>query len=76
MVGKEVPLARVQGAVWSMLYTDDTGIVSKSEGGLAKRMAVIVTVFEVAGLTVLYREIGRRRCCYEHGIKHPLFHHS
>ena len=35
-----------------MLYADDAGSVSKSEEGLAKMMAVIVTVFEAAGLTV------------------------
>ena len=35
-----------------MLYADDAGIVSRSAGGLAKMMTVIVTVFEVAGLTV------------------------
>ena len=34
--GKEVPLARVQRAVWGMLYADDAGIVSKSMGGSAK----------------------------------------
>ena len=52
LVGKEVPPARVQRAVWGMLYADDAGIVSKSAEGPAKMMTVIVTVFEAAGLTV------------------------
>ena len=49
--GKEVPLARVQRAVWGMLHADDAGIVSESVEALAKMMTVIVTVFEAAGLT-------------------------
>ena len=35
-----------------MVYGDDAGIPSKSAKGLAKVMAVIVTVFEAAGLKV------------------------
>ena len=35
-----------------MLYTDDAGIASKSAEGFAKMMAVMVIVFEAAGLTV------------------------
>ena len=35
-----------------MLYADDAGIISKSAEGLAKVISLIVTVFEVAGLTV------------------------
>ena len=35
-----------------MLYADDAGVVSKSPEGLTKMITVIVTVFEVAGLTV------------------------
>ena len=35
-----------------MLYADDAGIVSKSAEGLGKMMAVIMTIFEAAGLTV------------------------
>ena len=46
------PLTCVRTAVWGVLYADDAGIVSKSAEGLAKMMAVIVTVFEAAGLTV------------------------
>ena len=38
------PLACVRRAVWGMLYADDAGTVSKSAEGLAKMMAVIVTV--------------------------------
>ena len=34
-----------------MLYTGDAGIVPESVGGLAKMMAVIVTVFVAARLT-------------------------
>ena len=48
--GKEVPLARVEGAVRGTFYADDGGIVSTSAEGLAKMMTVIVTVFEAAGL--------------------------
>ena len=39
------PLTRVQRAVRDMLYADDVGTVPKSAEGLAKMMAVIVTVF-------------------------------
>ena len=49
---KVEPLACVRRSVWGMLCADDAGIVSKSAEGLAKMMAVIVTVFEEAGLTV------------------------
>ena len=58
--GKEVSSARVQRAVWGMLYVDDAGIVSKSAEGLAniKTMTVIVTVFEAAGLTVSQKKTG------------------
>ena len=35
-----------------MLYADDAGIVSKSAERLAKMTTVIVTVFDIAGLTV------------------------
>ena len=45
-------LACVRWAVWGMLYADDAGTVSKSAGGLAKMMTVIVTVFEAAGIMV------------------------
>ena len=74
MGGKEVPLARVQRAVWGMLYADDAGIFSKSAEGLAKMMAVIATVSEATGLTVTGN--NTRQCCYEHGIRHPLPHRS
>ena len=49
------PLACVRRAVWGMLYADDAGIVSKSAEGRANTMAVIVTVFEAADITVLRR---------------------
>ena len=45
-------LAPVRRAVWVMLYANDAGVVSQSAEGLAKTMAVPVTVFEAAGLTV------------------------
>ena len=35
-----------------MPYADDAGISSKSEEGLAKMMAIVVTVFDAAGLSV------------------------
>ena len=35
-----------------MLYADDVRIISKWVEGLAKMMAVVVTVFEAAGFTV------------------------
>ena len=46
------PLTCERRAAWGMLYEDDAGIVSQSAEGLAKMMTVIVTVFEVAGLTI------------------------
>lgn len=51
-VGKEVSLTCGRRAVWGMLYADGASIVSKSAEGLAKRMTAILTVFEVAALTV------------------------
>ena len=45
------PLTCVRRAVWGMLYTVDVGVMCKSAEGLAKKMAVIVTIFEAAGLT-------------------------
>ena len=45
-------MACVRRAVWGMLYADDAGIVSRSTEGLSKMMAVTVTAFEAAGLTV------------------------
>ena len=46
------PLACVRRSVGGVLYAEDAGIVSKSAEGLAKMMAVFVTVFEAACLTV------------------------
>ena len=34
------------------MYADDAGVVSKSAEGFAKRMTVIVTVFEAAGFPI------------------------
>ena len=48
----EEPSACVRIAVRDMLFADDAGIVSKSAEGLARTMAVIVTVFEATVLTV------------------------
>ena len=36
MGGKEVPLPRVQRAVWGMLYADAAGIVTESAEGFLK----------------------------------------
>ena len=52
MMGPEEALAKVQRAIWGMLYADDAGIVSRSPHGLAKMMAIIVEVSEAFGLTV------------------------
>ena len=49
-------LTRVRRAVWGMLYADDAGNMCKSAEGLAKIMAIIVTVFEAAGLTVFEKK--------------------
>ena len=46
-------------AVWGMLHADDAGIVSTSDQGRAKMMAVIVTAFEAAGLTVSKKKKDR-----------------
>ena len=39
-------------AVWGMLYTDDTCIVSRSPQGLERMMATLVDVPGAFGLTV------------------------
>ena len=70
----EEPLICVRRAVWGMRYADDAGIVSKSAEGFAKMMAVIVAVFEAAGLAVSKKKT--RTCCCKHGISHPGLHHS
>ena len=57
-----------------MLYAGDAGVVSSLAGGLRKIMAVVVTVFEAAGLTA--SEIIRRPCCCKRGTRHPGIHHS
>ena len=54
----EEPLAFVRRAVWGMLHADDAGTVSKPEEGLAKDVEVVVTVFELAGLTVSEKKTG------------------
>ena len=48
----KVSMACVRMEFWGMLYADDAGIVSRSTEGLSKMMAVTVTAFEAAGLTV------------------------
>ena len=48
----EEPLICVRRAVWGMRYADDAGIVSTSAERFAKMTAVIVAVFEAAGLAV------------------------
>ena len=45
-------MACVRRVVWGMSYADDARIVAKTAEGLAEMIAVIVTVFEAAGLTV------------------------
>ena len=41
-VGAGTPLERARRAVWGMLYTDDAGIVSRSQEGLTRMMTIIV----------------------------------
>ena len=48
----ESPTDCVRQAVWGMLYVDDACIVSRSPRALAKRMEVIVHVFDAFGVTV------------------------
>ena len=40
------------GVLWSMLYADDAGIVSRSKDSLAKIMSVVVETCDPFGLTV------------------------
>ena len=51
-VGLESSMDYVLRAVWGMLYTDDTCIVSLSPHGLAKMMEMIVDMCHAFGLTV------------------------
>ena len=51
-MGPEPAMDYVRRAVWSMLYADDTCIVSRSPQGLAKMMEVIVEVCRTFALTV------------------------
>ena len=51
-MGAETPLERARRAVWRMFYADDAGVVSRSQGGLARMMTTIVEVFGEFGLTV------------------------
>ena len=44
-VGAGTPLDRARRAVQGMLYTDDAGVVSRSQEGLTTMMAIIVEVF-------------------------------
>lgn len=52
VVRNKVSLTCGRRTVWSVLYANDAGIVSKSAEGLAKMTIVIVTVLAAAGLTV------------------------
>ena len=61
-------------AVWGMFCADDAGNVSKSAEGLAQMMAVIVTVFEAAGLTV--SEKKTETVFFEHQTTQPSSHRS
>ena len=51
-VGAGTPLECARRAVWGMLYTDDAGVVSRSQEGLTRMMTHIVEVFGAFGLTV------------------------
>ena len=51
-MGPEPAMDYVRRAVWSMLYTDDACVVSRSPQGLAKVMEVIVEVCRAFALTV------------------------
>ena len=44
-VGAGTPLERARRVVWGMLYTDDAGVVSRSEERLTRMMTIIVEVF-------------------------------
>ena len=63
------PLTCVRRAVWGLLYADDAGIVSKSAEGLAKMIAIIVTVSPCP-------RRRRRPCCCGHRIRYPGRHPS
>ena len=49
-------MACVPRTLWGMLYAEDAVIVSMSAEGLAKMMAIIVTVYEATDLTVSERK--------------------
>ena len=51
-VGAGTPLECARRAVWGMLYTDDAGVVSRSQEGLTRMMTHIAEVFGAFGLTV------------------------
>ena len=51
-MGAGTPLERARRAVWGMLYADDAGVVSRSQGRLTRTMTTIVEVFGAFGLTV------------------------
>ena len=68
------PLACVQRALWGTRYADDAGIVPYLAKGLGQMTAIIVTVFEAAGLNVWYNK--RRPCCHEHETLYPVLHRS
>ena len=44
--------------LWSMLYADDAGIVTRSRGGLDKMVTVIVTTGSAFGLTASEAKTG------------------
>ena len=56
-----------------MIHADDVGLVSKSTESLAKMIAVIVNVFEAAGLTVLEKEDGNHAPA---GIEPGISYHT
>lgn len=56
-------LACVRRELWSMLYADDAGIVSKSQEGLATMMTVIVTISEQQQASPCPKRKRRSRYC-------------
>lgn len=74
--GKEGYLGREMGKpsasvvrsqhLWSMLYANDTGIVSRSPESVAKMMAAIVKLCEAFGLIVSKKKTETMRMCAPH----------
>ena len=70
--GKRAKVVEVVKMLWSMLYADDAGIVSRSPESLEKMMSIIVNVSGLFGLMVSEAKT-EIMCMLEKGVEQRIF---